>query len=594
MILHTKNMLDAILFQIATSYIETDIRGSEPQLGQYYIAEYAKHKGYKIGVKKYSSNQPILNDLISLLEVHKCKMIGFYVDSENVWFLRRLVITIKEKYPKLLVFIGGPQVTGDPALCLKRIPKTDFAIVGEGERPVVEILDELSQGYLNLGDIKGLAYYDNNNVYHYNGSQPPIRNLDLYPYPRRKDYSLDEDVVFTQILTGRGCVGRCAFCFEGNKTENILRLRSVENVIEEIDYIISNLGENKSFSFLDDTFILNSERTTAICNHLIEKYNGKVGWFCEARVDILMKNIHLLPLLKKAGLLRIQLGGESGNQRVLNAYNKNMQLAELLKCVKEIYAVGIPSIYVNFIIGGAFESLNTFNDTLNIAKQIIDTAPGCAEVGCSLFAPYVGTPMRNNPGSYGITLIDKDILRGPDGHSVSAISNELCEQKIYQLKLIFENEVSKKMEELIMRLDDNSLLRHYRLARDFSMTTLYYIKSKTIESYKHYFSSIAGYGFVSVRDLNFNELSLSIPYRTMQLVSDGNDYYRIVNKSYIKNTPLENAVFLLSSGKICFAEIVQILSKSEEFEGILDISHAVYEVYEQFDKERLVVWKSVM
>ena len=585
-------MLDAILFQIATSYIETDIRGREPQLGQYYIAEYAKTKGYKIGIKKYSSNQPILNSLTQLIEQHKCKVIGFYVDSENIWILRRLTICIKEAFPNLIILIGGPQVTGDPALCLKIIPLVDFAIVGEGERPVVDILENLSKGVLNIKEIKGLAYLDSEDVYHFNGSQQSFESLDMYPFPRRKEYSLDKDVLFNQISTGRGCIGKCAFCFEGNKKENRLRLRSVESVIEEIDYIISNLGEYKCFTFLDDTFILNSERTTAICNHLINKYDGKIGWFCEARVDILIKNIHLLPLLKKAGLLRIQLGGESGSQEILNAYNKNMRTEDLLKCVKEIYHAGIPSIYINFIIGGAFESLDTFNETLNFAKKIIDTAPGCAEVGASIFAPYVGTPMRNEPNKYGIKLIDKDILRGPDGYIVTAITNELNEQKIFQLKSIFDKEISDKMKEIIYTLDNNCLFSHYILARDYAMTTQYYLKSEAIESYKHYFTSITNFGFASIKELNTEELSLSIPYRTIQPVSDGKDYYRIVKKDYIKNNALENAVFLLSSGKICFCEIVQILSKSNEFKEYTNLESIIYSIYEQFDKEHLIVWKS--
>ena len=584
-------MFDLILFQIATSYIETDVRGSEPQLGLYYIAEYAKKHGYKIGVKKYSSNQPILSDIIPLIEEQKCKIIGFYVDSENIWILRRLIIYIKKKIPNLLVLVGGPQVTGDPELCLKRIPLVDFAIVGEGERPVVEILDGLSKHQPNLHTIKGLAYNTKDGAFHFNGSQEPVKDLEIYPFPRRKEYSLDKDIVFDQILTGRGCVGKCAFCFEGNKKENKLRLRNVNSVIEEVDYIISNLGERKCFAFLDDTFILNSDRTTEICKHLIEKYNGSVAWFCEARVDILQKNIHLLPLLKQAGLVRIQLGGESGNQNVLNAYNKNMQTKELLKCVRNIYEAGIPSIYVNFIIGGAFESLETFNDTLNFAKEIIDTAPGCVEVGASLFSPYVGTPMRNHPEKYGIKLIDKDLLRGCDGNVVSTVTEDLNEQKILQLKLIFEQEISEKMDELVKTLDNNELLVHYILARDYGMTTQYYTKSNRVEAYKHYFTSVCNWGFDSIDTLSYDELSLSIPFRTIQLISDGEEYYRIVGNQYVKNSDLENAVFLLSSGKICYYEIVQILSRSDRFKDVIELEKRIIDVYRNFDKERLVVWK---
>lgn len=152
---------------------------------------------------------------------------------------------------------------------------------------------------------------------------PEIKSLDEFPYPKRKDFALDEDLHFDQIITGRGCVGACTFCFEGSKKNNVLRFRSLQSVLDEIDYVISNLGDNKKFiTFLDDTFVINRERAVTICNHLIKKYDGKIGWYCEARVDILKKNIDLLPLMKKAGLIRVQLGGESGNQDILDLYKK--------------------------------------------------------------------------------------------------------------------------------------------------------------------------------------------------------------------------------------------------------------------------------
>ena len=101
--------------------------------------------------------------------------------------------------------------------------------------------------------------------------------------------------------------------------------------------------------------------------------------------------------MKRAGLIRVQLGGESGSQEILDLYNKNMKIEDLLLVVEAIYKSGIPSTYINFIVGGAKESLESFNKTLELAKRLIDIAPGCAEVGCSLFSPYAGTPMRNNP-----------------------------------------------------------------------------------------------------------------------------------------------------------------------------------------------------
>ena len=354
-------MFDALLVQISTSYIHLPLRSNEPQLGQYYIAEFAQRNGFNIKVKKYSSNEPILDHLVDTLKEHGCNVVGFYVDSENIWTIRRITLLLKDLVPKVNIVVGGPQVTSDPQMSFKRIPNTDYAIVGEGEVPFTELLMYL-KGDKELCQIKGLYYIDKDSKLCYTGSQPLTRSLDEYPFPRREKYALDPNLLFDQISTGRGCIGKCAFCFEGTKKENRLRQRSVKSVIEEIDYVIANLKSTHYISFLDDTFIINPERTRIICNHLIDKYNGKIGWFCEARVDILVKNIDLLPLMKKAGLIRVQLGGESGVQRILDLYNKNMQINDLVRVVKAIYEAGIPSTYINFIVGGAKETLETFND----------------------------------------------------------------------------------------------------------------------------------------------------------------------------------------------------------------------------------------
>ena len=585
-------MLDVILFQIGTSYIHHNIRGTEAQLGLYYIAEYASAHGIDIKVKKYSSNEPVISGIESLLKKHNCRIIGFYVDSENLWTIRRVLINLKKTIPDLFVFIGGPQVTGDPRLALKRIPNVDCAIVGEGERPVVELVKQLKESRVDYRKIKGVGFLKEDGEYCFTGSQIPIKNLDEYPYPRRKKYTLDKDIVFDQISTGRGCVGQCAFCYEGSKKENLLRLRSVENVIEEIDYVISNLGKQRFITFLDDTFIINPSRTEIICNHLIDKYDGKIAWFCEARVDILVRNLHLLPLMKKAGLIRVQLGGESGNQKVLDAYKKNMQIEQMITVVKEIYNAGIPSVYINYIIGGAFETLETFNDTVELAKRLLEIGPGCVEVGSSLFSPYVGTPMREHPENYGITLLDKDLLRGPDGHIPAAETVELDEYKILQLKSVFDLEVTKKTDALLRNLSDEEILRHYAIKREFDMTTNWYGLCQEIEPFKNYFESISDFNFMPLSVLEKDELQICVPHRTCQPVSDGECYMRnVASVGYVKNNELENAVFLLSSGKISFCEIVQILSRSDKFKDIIDIEERILDIYRQFDKERLVVWK---
>jgi len=583
-------MADILLVQISTSYITIETRSDEPQLGQYYIAEYAYQHGYDLKIKKFSSNEPIVNPLSTILSELQCKRVGFYVDSENLWTIRRIIYDIKQNVPDLIAYLGGPQVTGDPLKVLQRVPDADFAMVGEGEITTTELLD--ANFDFKSPNIFGIAYIDDDGGYHYSGNRPQSRDLDNYPYPIRERYTLDKGVRFTQILTGRGCIGKCAFCFEGSKKNNILRMRSICNVCEELDYLIGMLPPNSYITFLDDTFIINPNRTREICNWLIDKHKGKIKWFCEARVDILIKNLELLPLMKEAGLIRIQLGGESGNQKILDAYNKGMRIEDLKTVIKAIYDAGIDSVYVNYIVGGAFETLETFNQTVELAKELLEIAPGCAEVGCSLFTPYVGSPMYRNPQNFGLTIIDNDLVTGPDGYTPFATTDELSAPKVMQLKNIFDNQVNDKSRELIPTLSYECMKRHYELANTYSVATFWHDRLETIESLNRYFGALFMPYFVGLRSLSIETVQNALPYRTEQPISDGECYYRrICGKETIKNSDLENAVLLLSAGKLAFWEIVQIIGLNPKFCHIQDIESVIWKLYQQFDKEYMVIWK---
>lgn len=582
-------ILDALLIQISTSYLHKEIRKNEPQLGQYYIAEYASQCGYNVKVKKYSTAKPILKDLIALARDTNARIIGFYVDSENLWIIRRLLYDLKKNLEHVFVVLGGPQVTGNPELALKRVPYADCAIIGEGEVPFSRLLALKDYGEDVLAGIPGVAFYNHKQEF---ASSPPILvDINSYMFPKRHQYALD-DVTFDHISTGRGCVGHCAFCFEGSKTNTVLRLRSVESVIEEIDYVVSNLKNQQYISFLDDTFIIDRKRTELICNHLITKYSGKVKWFCEARVDVLYKNLDLIPLMISAGMSRVQLGGESGTQEILNLYNKNMQLDELKEVIRHLYAAGIDSIYVNFIVGGAKETFESFNNTLELAKEILYIAPLCAEVGSSLFSPYVGTPMYNNPDKYGIKIIDKNLVTGPDGHTPFVETEELSRFEIMKLFKLFEAEISKTYFQIIENSSTSQLFKLYNDAR-IGMATAWYEKCTMVENIHNYFESILSGGFQPLPQLDSAELEMSVPFRTSQPVSDGEFYYReIFPKKYVKNSEFENLVFMMSAGKLCFIEILNIISKRFPAESLSSVRDKVLNVYNQFDKEHIVVWKN--
>lgn len=585
------SLIDVLLVHISTSYINWSSRADNPQLGQYYIAEYAYRNGYNVRIKNYCSDEPLISSISNLLNELKCKVIGFYIDSENIWTIRNIVFDIKSNVPGLVVFLGGPQLTGAPENTLRRVEDADFGVIGEGEITITDLLKSNFNYKDELNHIPGLCYIDSKNNYVCTGYRTMTSDLDVYPYPIRERYTLDTDIQFTSILTGRGCVGKCAFCFEGSKVNNILRLRSVKSVCEEIEYLVGNLPENAYLSFLDDTFIINPQRTEEICNWLINKYNGRVKWYCEARVDILIRNLHLLPLMKKAGLIRIQLGGESGNQQILDAYNKGIKISNLVEVVKAIYNSGINSVYINFIIGGAFETIDSFKQTLDLAKELLEIAPGCAEIGSSLLVPYVGSPIYEHPEKYGLRILDKDIITGPDSVSVFVETDKLSAAKISQLKDIFEKSISESIQKIITKLSYTSICRHYEILEKYNVKSFYIDELEKITSVHNYFDAIRKENYCSINDISIKDISCAIPFRTDNVISDGEDFFRVLyNGKYVHDSGLYKDIITLSSGKISFDDIIIILSN--KYHDYKDIEKEVFSVYQNLDAQFWIVWKT--
>ena len=587
---------DALLIQLsANPYFDMLSSYSIGQLGLYYLAEYADRFGYIAKVKYYNSFDEVSNLLPEIIEKTSCRILGFYVDSENIWALRNLIPILHQRCPNTIITLGGPQVTGDPFGTMQLISNVTCGVIGEGEVPFLKLLQLKSFSDDDLSTINGLIY--NNSAGKLIVTTPQKQNLhiDEYGYPKREKYCLDPDrITFSQLITGRGCMGRCAFCYEGGKEHTNLRVRDINSCLEEIDYLVETYGV-KYINIVDDTFILNRKRTEEFCNRMIDKYQGQIKWYCEARADILSKNIDILPLLKQAGLVKIQLGGESGCQEILDAYKKGVTIEQLEFVTQKIVEAGIPYVYANFIIGGAFETESTFDRTLSFAKKLMHIAPGHVEVSSSVFTPTPGSPMYNNPDEYGLKIIDKRCIRGASCSFVFAETEHLNQYKIWQLRNKFNNEIEREYSLLLENISYEQLRSIFYLSTKFSIDTPWSNLLKSKAHYRNYFEPLVRGGFYSFSEISIDDISSAIPLRTTHLSSDGVAFYRIKRSGeYVKNNNLENALITLSAGKLTFQDIFNMIKSNPAFttEGV-NILDECLSIYKDFEREFSVIWKKI-
>jgi len=198
---------------------------------------------------------------------------------------------------------------------------------------------------------------------------------------------------FADVLTSRGCPYPCMFCCAhaawGTKKP---RLRSVENVIEELK-ILHRHYQQKFFIFWDDLFTYDRKRAIHLCRRIIEE-NLKISWLCLVRINTL--DAELLEIMKEAGCIEIQIGIESGSNRILKLIKKSLTIEMIKSAVPLIKNSGI-KWRIFLMIGFPTETEKEIAETIGLVDEL---NPDFVDLG--IFAPYPGTPIHEELKAQGL------------------------------------------------------------------------------------------------------------------------------------------------------------------------------------------------
>lgn len=415
-------------------------------IGQYLIASYLRERSFKAFV--FSGNALECKEVIQKeITQNKVPIIGFYAAADNIRVVAHAILWIKKEFPNVLTIVGGPQAIDLDYEFFNRT-KNDYAIIGEGEIPIYLLLSAIIDHSIELSKVPSLVRKDDKKelLIINNCNNAIVSDLDSIPYPSMED-SLTRSLrqgKMVGIITGRGCPYQCTFCYEGANAKNV-RLRSIKSVMQEIDYICENNHHLEYINIYDDTFTLNKERVLEFCEEIQKR---KIRWFCEGHITFVLKNKDTLNQMVASGLTCIQFGIESGNNVVLDAYKKQTNFDMIVEAIKICKKSGVHGITGNFIIGGAFETRKSIEDSKKLAKELIYSAKGIIELYTVYFAPYPNTRIVNMPEKFDMKLhkeLEKynlNTMRSPVVETKS-----LSTKDIYGLKREFEIYIDQLYEE---------------------------------------------------------------------------------------------------------------------------------------------------
>ena len=278
----------------------------------------------------------------------------------------------KKVNPKMVTVVFGSHINFDPKQSIE-YGGIDFGIAREPEIVIKNLANTLEKKE-SVEKVKGISYIKNGKL-QINPPEPYVQNLDDLPIPDRgyiKDFiyfsPLVKKIPWTSALTSRGCPGKCTFCTSPYFYGQLLRFRSAENVVKEIEYLLS-LGYKEIF-YRDETFTSHQPRLKQICETIIKK-GIKFSWICNARIDTL-RDKQTIELMKKAGCHLIKIGVESGSQIILDNIKKGIKVEDTIKVFKWMNEVGMES-HAHVMLGCPGETKETVEQTINFIKMINPT-----------------------------------------------------------------------------------------------------------------------------------------------------------------------------------------------------------------------------
>jgi anaerobic magnesium-protoporphyrin IX monomethyl ester cyclase len=347
--------------------------GKLPPLGLAYVAAALEKADFQVEIlDNYNLKRPSEQVKLEIKRLEP-EIVGITCGSVTY---RRCIETakaVKEVLPSCRIVIGGWQPSYMPESLLQ-YPEVDYVVMGEGERAMMELANNITkgEGKSAIAKISGIAYRQNGKTI--KSPSTFIQDLDQIPFPARHLLPmhiydriipyLDASPVDTMNVV-RGCPYNCAYCETKKLWGSRVRAFSPRRVVEEINHLVQNYG-SKGIYFVGDNFAINKKRTVELCN-LIKKEKLDIRWVCDTRADQISRE--LLRKMKDSGCRTIFFGVESGSPRILEKLNRKITIEQITHALKLCKEEGI-RIACSFMLGIPGETVKDMEATFKFARKL--------------------------------------------------------------------------------------------------------------------------------------------------------------------------------------------------------------------------------
>ncbi|SDP48898.1 lipid biosynthesis B12-binding/radical SAM protein [Desulforhopalus singaporensis] len=310
-------------------------------------------------------------------------------------------------------FTAAPVVLGGPAFSIMpeeflALVGAEYGVVGEGERAVVELAGALAcgrppePGMLAGQRVKRVA---------------PCVGLAA----NTVGYYLEHGGMLN-VQTKRGCPYSCGYCSYPTIEGNRMRFRDPREVVEEIVCLKERYGARYLF-FADSVFNDSAEKYLETVEEMIRR-DVSLPWCAFFRPQGITKS--KLRLLKRAGLVAMELGTDAATDTTLAGLNKGFGFEEVVQVHQGAMDMDISCAHF-IMFGGPGED----KETLARGLANIDRLDGAAVFGFVGIRILPKTAIFERAVSEGIISCDDSLLE-PKFYYSPDVAREEIESAVQQ------------------------------------------------------------------------------------------------------------------------------------------------------------------
>jgi anaerobic magnesium-protoporphyrin IX monomethyl ester cyclase len=361
-----------------------------PPLGLLSIAAVLKKAGHSVRLFDAALDTQIPNEVWAKNIINeKPGFVGFSANTPAFNDAYDVCRRIKAARPSIKTVFGGVHVSWGRKRILDQFDAIDYVIAGEGEQSFLQLVNGNSPAA-----IPGLFSREINS----SDSSPlqtraDLADLDTLPFPAYellpgfpRRYYLPlfgyRTSPGTHIISSRGCVYQCSYC-DRSVFGKTFRWNSPRYTFELAKKLRIDFGIRHLY-FYDDLFTLNRERVAALCGLLRSAKLG-IRFNCIVRIGHIDSD--LIAMLKSAGCWMVNVGIESGDQKILDANKEGITLEAVRRDVGALHKAGI-FVKGLFMTGFPGETEESIRKTIDFACSL-----PLKDANVTAFTPYPGAPI---------------------------------------------------------------------------------------------------------------------------------------------------------------------------------------------------------